>query len=117
MTVPLSPGVPPEPAKVLGGTQLFSSVDMCGGGQPAGSPPHEPALNGGGYMGCGYCHDCMTPLRPVLDGEEWCPRCDVYRRYPSHGWADGKTSDRPSKCVTRWQSAARGVHEYAGPDS
>jgi hypothetical protein len=22
----------------------------------------------------------------VLDGEEWCPKCQQYRRYRSHGW-------------------------------
>lgn len=36
---------------------------------------------------CGRCHDCGAPLRVVLDGEEWCPRCRDYRRYRSHGWA------------------------------
>jgi uncharacterized Zn finger protein (UPF0148 family) len=35
---------------------------------------------------CGHCHTCGSPLRRVLDGEEWCPRCGQYRRYQSHGW-------------------------------
>jgi uncharacterized Zn finger protein (UPF0148 family) len=36
---------------------------------------------------CGRCHTCGTVLHSVLDGEEWCPRCQTYRRYRSHGWA------------------------------
>ena len=36
--------------------------------------------------GCGCCHECGTPLRIVLDGEEWCHKCGAYRRYRSHGW-------------------------------
>jgi len=35
---------------------------------------------------CGRCHTCGTPLKKVLDGEEWCPTCQAYRRYASHGW-------------------------------
>jgi hypothetical protein len=35
---------------------------------------------------CGECHECGTPLVAVLDGEEWCPKCQQYRRYRSHGW-------------------------------
>lgn len=35
---------------------------------------------------CGRCHDCGAKLRSCLDGEEWCPDCGTYRRYPSHGW-------------------------------
>jgi len=38
-------------------------------------------------MHCGKCHTCGTELRKVLDGEEWCPKCETYRRYRSHGWA------------------------------
>jgi hypothetical protein len=36
---------------------------------------------------CGRCHTCGTVLRVVLDGEEWCPYCQTYRRYRAHGWA------------------------------
>lgn len=36
---------------------------------------------------CGLCHECQTPLRSELDGEEWCPQCQKYKRYPSHGWS------------------------------
>jgi uncharacterized Zn finger protein (UPF0148 family) len=35
---------------------------------------------------CGYCHTCGTALQWTMDGEEWCPKCEVYRRYRSHGW-------------------------------
>ena len=38
---------------------------------------------------CGRCHTCGTVLKIVLDGEEWCPRCQTFRRYRSHGWAAG----------------------------
>jgi len=37
---------------------------------------------------CGRCHTCGAKLRRVLDGEEWCPKCEGYRRYRSHGWKD-----------------------------
>lgn len=46
-------------------------------------------------MGCNKCHTCGTPLRIVLDGEEWCPVCGQYRRYNSHGWAGGENSPCP----------------------
>jgi hypothetical protein len=35
---------------------------------------------------CGRCHICGAKLQSKLDGEEWCPDCGTYRRYPSHGW-------------------------------
>ena len=35
---------------------------------------------------CGRCHTCGTKLDSVLDGEEWCEKCQTYRRYQSHGW-------------------------------
>ena len=52
---------------------------------------------------CGRCHTCGTQLKKVLDGEEWCPTCEVYRRYPSHGWPKSAVTDRDTKCpqVTR----------------
>ena len=44
---------------------------------------------------CGRCHTCGAKLRRVLDGEEWCPTCEGYRRYRSHGWKDAdKASGR-----------------------
>lgn len=45
---------------------------------------------------CGYCHTCGTKLRKVLDGEEWCPKCETYRRYIDHGWSWGND---PSSCT------------------
>lgn len=38
---------------------------------------------------CSNCHQCGARLRCVLDGEEWCPQCQQYRRYISHGWSPG----------------------------
>jgi len=38
------------------------------------------------YAVCHECHTCGTPLRMVLDGEEYCDTCHQYRRYVSHGW-------------------------------
>ena len=35
---------------------------------------------------CGHCHTCRQPLYAVQDGEQWCPTCETYRRYWSHGW-------------------------------
>ena len=46
---------------------------------------------------CGYCHTCGTKLRIVLDGEEWCPKCGVYRRYGSHGWSSAR-GDNATPC-------------------
>ena len=47
---------------------------------------------------CGRCHTCGTPLKRVLDGEEWCAECRVYRRYWSHGWAWIKGYDGYHEC-------------------
>ena len=41
---------------------------------------------------CHRCHTCGTPLRQVLDGEEWCSVCQTYRQYQSHGWGAGEYS-------------------------
>lgn len=35
---------------------------------------------------CGHCHKCGSELKKCLDGEEYCPSCQVYLRYWSHGW-------------------------------
>jgi len=50
---------------------------------------------------CGRCHTCGAKLRRVLDGEEWCPKCEAYRRYASHGWkdADKGSSSCPAEPV------------------
>ncbi len=47
---------------------------------------------------CGRCHTCGTQLREVLDGEEWCPSCNAYRRYRSHGWAAGAAENDDPGC-------------------
>jgi len=44
---------------------------------------------------CGRCHWCHTELSKVLDGEEWCFKCQRYQRYRSHGW---HSSPGPSVC-------------------
>lgn len=49
-------------------------------------------------MKCKHCHECGTKLRQVLDGEEWCPKCEQYRRYRSHGWTTGQ----PGACQSRY---------------
>ena len=33
------------------------------------------------------CHTCGAAVRIVLDGEEWCPRCESYQRPVPHGWS------------------------------
>lgn len=48
---------------------------------------------------CGHCHTCGTKLREVLDGEEWCPVCQTYRRYRSHGW-HGRDTEGGAYCTT-----------------
>ncbi len=54
---------------------------------------------------CGRCHTCGTKLKVVLDGEEWCPKCKQYRRYRSHGWAQGEDSP----CFEELAQKLRGV--------
>ena len=46
---------------------------------------------------CCKCHTCGTRLRIVLDGEEWCPTCETYWRYHSHGWTGGRYSEPPDE--------------------
>jgi hypothetical protein len=41
---------------------------------------------------CGRCHECESRLDEELDGEQFCPRCEKWRRYRSHGWK-GLNSD------------------------
>lgn len=33
------------------------------------------------------CHGCGGRVRIVVDGEEWCPRCETYQRPVPHGWS------------------------------
>lgn len=47
---------------------------------------------------CGRCHTCWTTLREVLDGEQWCPTCNAYRRYLSHGFARGCADPNDTGC-------------------
>ena len=51
---------------------------------------------------CGRCHQCGTTLINVLDGEEWCPTCKTYRRYPSHGWAISACTDAEENACPSW---------------
>lgn len=44
---------------------------------------------------CHYCHTCGTALKRVLDGEDWCPKCQQYRRYRSHGWTHALADHSP----------------------
>lgn len=48
---------------------------------------------------CGHCHTCDALLRTCLDGEEWCPRCQEYRRYRSHSW-NGPDAEGGEYCLT-----------------
>lgn len=50
---------------------------------------------------CFHCHECGHPLKKVLDGEEWCPVCQSYRRYRSHGWTHALADKTP--CLTNAQ--------------
>ena len=37
-------------------------------------------------MSCESCHTCGTPVRIVLDGEDWCDTCQTHQRPAHHGW-------------------------------
>ena len=39
---------------------------------------------------CGHCHECGERLSAWRDGQEWCWHCERFRRYASHGYADGE---------------------------
>ncbi len=47
---------------------------------------------------CGHCHTCGSTLKRVLDGEEWCPTCNAYRRYRSHGWGGSAANKNSESC-------------------
>lgn len=49
---------------------------------------------------CGKCHDCGNKLNRNQDGEEWCEQCSSYRRYRSHGWAQGTADPQSDSCPT-----------------
>ena len=42
-------------------------------------PDHSPHSRHGRQTCCGTCHECGTPLRECMDGEMWCPACELYR--------------------------------------
>ena len=46
---------------------------------------------------CGRCHKCGERIHVVLDGEEWCERCQKYQRPRAHGWSGAY--DDFSPCV------------------
>lgn len=56
---------------------------------------------------CSHCHTCGAPMASVLDGEEWCTKCNTYRRYVSHGW-NAREDWTPCSQVafTQWRKAA-----------
>ena len=57
-------------------------------------------------MKCNCCHTCGTSLLTVLDGEEWCLKCETLRRYASHGWGRGEGSACPSAETPRADAKA-----------
>ena len=43
-----------------------------------------------GQLNCSQrmkCHRCGDNVHFVLDGEEWCSRCQHYQRPVPHGWS------------------------------
>jgi hypothetical protein len=60
-------------------------------------------------MHCQKCHVCGTQLRIVLDGEEWCSKCQAYRRYESHGWK-GQRRPTAGKAQGGYTRKANGFH-------
>ena len=59
---------------------------------------------------CGRCHTCGTRLKSCLDGEEWCPTCQAYRRYRSHGWSRA-AADRDSDRCPDWPTKPAGEEQ------
>jgi len=55
---------------------------------------------------CGHCHECGTELKKVLDGEEWCPGCDEYKRYRSHGWYAKGQNECPEPPLGQQEAAS-----------
>lgn len=62
---------------------------------------------------CGHCHTCGDPLRTVLDGEQWCDTCGLYRRYVSHGFAGNDTAE-PDQCEADSFEAAEKIAAGTG---
>ena len=66
---------------------------------------------------CHHCHNCGTELKKVLDGEEWCPVCKMYRRYRSHGWTHALADNQPCPDTTEMRLLQAQTHlEHASPD-
>ena len=56
-------------------------------------------MNRNVIFSCHHCHACGTPLRMVLDGEQWCGTCEQYRRYVTHGWTrHGASAEDMTPC-------------------
>ena len=62
---------------------------------------------------CGQCHECDMSMVRKLDGEEWCPTCQAYRRYRSHGWAYGVADTGDPMCPPKELRTEQGrlLHE------
>lgn len=61
---------------------------------------------------CRHCHTCGTSLVTVLDGEEWCPRCEQYRRYQSRGWTRQPEKEWSSPCLREPTTLKRYPRRY-----
>jgi len=59
---------------------------------------------------CNRCHTCGEELVQVLDGEQWCPNCQTYRRYQSHGWSDGGEGN--AECPEKVPGTAQGGQSF-----
>jgi uncharacterized Zn finger protein (UPF0148 family) len=52
---------------------------------------------------CTHCHTCGTELEEGFDGKDWCPTCQCYRLYRSHGWTHALADKTP--CPTELERA------------
>ena len=68
-------------------------------------------------MKCNCCHTCGASLLTVLDGEEWCLKCEAYRRYASHGWARGEDSACPAAGTPHTEAKAVVASSMARADA
>lgn len=44
-------------------------------------------------MSCQQCHACRGPIKHVLNGVEYCPKCQQYQRPLSHGYTNPSPSE------------------------
>lgn len=63
---------------------------------------------------CSHCHQCGAKLRTVVDGEEWCPKCQTYRRYPSHGWVYAFPSSEDKTLCPETSKSSKDNHAPQG---